>query len=492
MKNVLKAFGIIALVTIIGFSFAACGDDSGGGGGEGNNPQTETYTGTSGGTTYTLKITENTARYTAQNGDGYELTAGSKKSTGKVNNVAGSVLTLKPSREGADSFTATVSGSNLTNLSGNTTWDDGTPFSAPGALTGSTDPGTGGNSKTWTVVADSKFDINTVVDAIAYGNDKFVAGSRNGKMAYSSDGVTWTAVTDSKFGTSPIYGIVYGNDKFVAVGDSGKIAYSSNGINWTAVTTDIFDVRDDNTHTTTKQPINGIAYGNGIFVAGGLGALTGYSTDGVTWRGLNSGPFYLSTGWKEPIKNIAFGNSTFVSVGGGGMSSSGIIAYSTLTPNSVFGDPIMWNKAENGPKYSNMYYIKEIAYGNGLFVVVNSGGYMATSSDGITWTEGTTGSSFYSINVIAYGNNTYIATGSSICYYSSDCITWTSGRRIFGDQITNDEGTGYPNVLALAYGNGKFVAGGGGGKIAYLSAIKTINDWCNGELNRYTIFYVNK
>jgi len=32
MKNVLKAFGIIAFVTIIGFSMAACDDDSGGGG----------------------------------------------------------------------------------------------------------------------------------------------------------------------------------------------------------------------------------------------------------------------------------------------------------------------------------------------------------------------------------------------------------------------------------------------------------------------------
>jgi len=32
MKNVLKAFGVIALAAIIGFSFAACGDDDGGGG----------------------------------------------------------------------------------------------------------------------------------------------------------------------------------------------------------------------------------------------------------------------------------------------------------------------------------------------------------------------------------------------------------------------------------------------------------------------------
>ena len=44
MKNVLKAFGIIAIVAVIGFSMAACGGDDGGGnntggntGGNGNN-----------------------------------------------------------------------------------------------------------------------------------------------------------------------------------------------------------------------------------------------------------------------------------------------------------------------------------------------------------------------------------------------------------------------------------------------------------------------
>jgi len=35
MKNVLKVFGIIAIVAVIGFSFAACGDSGGGGGGTG-------------------------------------------------------------------------------------------------------------------------------------------------------------------------------------------------------------------------------------------------------------------------------------------------------------------------------------------------------------------------------------------------------------------------------------------------------------------------
>jgi len=98
----------------------------------GGNPQTATYTGTAGGTSYTLKVT----------GDSYELTAGTKKSSGTVNNVSGGVLTLKPSNA-ATTFTATVSGTSLIALNDTITWTDNTTAAGPGTLTGGTNPGTG-------------------------------------------------------------------------------------------------------------------------------------------------------------------------------------------------------------------------------------------------------------------------------------------------------------------------------------------------------------
>jgi len=115
-----KARSVLALA-VIGFSMAAC---SGG---------TATYTGTSNGETYTLKITAD--RYAAQGGDDYELTAGTKKSAGKVDSAAGGVLTLKPSNA-AVTFTANVSGSSLTGLNGTVTWTDNVATAAPGALSG--------------------------------------------------------------------------------------------------------------------------------------------------------------------------------------------------------------------------------------------------------------------------------------------------------------------------------------------------------------------
>jgi hypothetical protein len=73
MKNLYKV--IIAIVAVIGFSFAACGDD---GGGTAAAPQSVTYISKDGdGNIYTLEITENTkrsARYAANEGDDFKFT----------------------------------------------------------------------------------------------------------------------------------------------------------------------------------------------------------------------------------------------------------------------------------------------------------------------------------------------------------------------------------------------------------------------------------
>jgi formylglycine-generating enzyme required for sulfatase activity len=72
----------------------------------------------------------------AQSGDAYELTAGSKKSTGTVSNVSGGTLTLKPSNADAI-FTATITGANLTALNGTVTWTgETTATNLPGTFGG--------------------------------------------------------------------------------------------------------------------------------------------------------------------------------------------------------------------------------------------------------------------------------------------------------------------------------------------------------------------
>ena len=64
------------------------------------------------------------------------------------------------------------------------------------------------------------------ITAIAYGREMFVAGGEDGKMAYSTDGLTWTALANSGFGATQVNSIAFGNGTFVVVGNDGKIAYS--------------------------------------------------------------------------------------------------------------------------------------------------------------------------------------------------------------------------------------------------------------------------
>jgi len=134
MKN-WKQLTVMAIAAIIAltFAFIACGGDD-----DGNPPQTETYSGTAGGSTYTLKITE-AARYVAQVGDSYVLTVttgGTTKTSSGTVTKSGNELELTPSSPGASSFTVTVSTAGITAMTGTITFTDGNPpQEAPATIT---------------------------------------------------------------------------------------------------------------------------------------------------------------------------------------------------------------------------------------------------------------------------------------------------------------------------------------------------------------------
>jgi uncharacterized protein (TIGR02145 family) len=138
-----------SILFALAFTFHACGSGDGddsdpGNGGDGN--LTATYSGISGGKTYTLKITKSisgaaylpksisSAAYSPKAGDSYILTVDGKTSTGTVSSFANGTFTLKPSNAEA-TFTATVSGDNLAEMSGTITWSDNTTEPAPSELT---------------------------------------------------------------------------------------------------------------------------------------------------------------------------------------------------------------------------------------------------------------------------------------------------------------------------------------------------------------------
>jgi len=374
---------IVALVAVIGFLMAACDD-----GGGGNKPQIVTYTGTLSGTAYTLKITEKTARYAAQSGDAYELTAGSNKSSGTVSNVSGNVLTLKPSNANT-TFTATVSGSSLIALNGTITYTNGTTADAPGTINGNGNGNGNGdgyvNANGWTIVDVSSIfgTARSAINAITYGNGKYVAGGANGKIAYSTNGIKWSiADTGTIFeyyssleGTryASVNGIAWGKDKFVAVGSNSIVATSPDGITWTAIPeTNAFTYTNQSGTDNIKLSIGSIAYGKDKFVAGCTNGHIAYSSDGLTWTAINPKSLFNNYGFDVTVyvKAIAYdGSGKFVAVG----SHREDIAYSS--------DGINWKIPEVD---EDIYIYNAIAYGGGKFVAVAGDGEIATSPDGVT------------------------------------------------------------------------------------------------------------
>ena len=309
----------------------------------------------------------------------------------------------------------------------------------------------------WTAVTNTSFDKNDTINDIAYGDGRFVAvgQDRGGKMAYSSDGVTWTVVSNSTFGRSWISGIAYGLNRFVAVGHEGTIAYSSDGINWTAVKKTPF----------RRNDIYGVVYGNGMFVAWAFAKDMAYSPDGITWTAVKNTPFK----GKEGIKIVHCGDKFFA-------------FHHTYETDRIASstDGKTWTVVKSNPlgKKAPIY---TVAHANGQFVALGIQ-TLAYSPDGITWTA--EAASLYvpiflysaGVNDIAYGDGTFVIVGSNgKTAYSSDLINWTTiADSTFPFSYTSDRsGFTYDgDIWDIAYGNGRFVATGRDGRMAYWDGIR--------------------
>jgi len=340
-------------------------------------------------------------------------------------------------------------------------------------------------SWTWTAVTDSTFpnDIFGDINAIAYGNGRFVAVGGSGKMAYSADGENWTAVEDSTFGTGysdDINAIAYGNagnagGRFVAGGDSGKMAYSEDGEKWTAV-------EDSTFPNNNKGNINAIAYGNNRFVAVGGSGKMAYSEDGENWTAVEDSTFPAESSYDlgdnvltflYSINSIAYGGGRFVAGG-----SDGTMAYSADGEN--------WTAVEDSKFTFSIY---AIAYGNNKFAAGGYLGEMAYSVDGENWTAVTdstiweypytidnidepfTSMLHTHINAIAYGSNRFVAVSEQgKMAYSADGASWTAvaDSKFLTTYTFEDETfTSTIDINGIAYGGGRFVAVGENGKMAY-------------------------
>ncbi len=141
------------------------------------------------------------------------------------------------------------------------------------------------------------------------------------------------------------------------------------------------------------------------------------------------------------VYDIAYGNGLYVIVGSDGANNARIV---TSTDGGT------WTaRTHNFPAGDYPIYV---AFVNGVFLAGGTGGKLSTSTDGETWTARTTGHS-NTISSLGYGNGIYLmgASGGTL-YSSTDLATWTSRTSGF---------TVLESVQSIAYGNGIWIIGGG-------------------------------
>jgi uncharacterized delta-60 repeat protein len=235
---------------------------------------------------------------------------------------------------------------------------------------------------------------------------------------------TWTS---RHSGGNNFNGVAFGNGTFVAVGDNGTIFTSPDGIAWTQ------------RFPTLAYSLNGITYGyasgtGDIFIAVGDHGTILTSPDGISWTPKTSG----KTG---DLNGIAYGNGTFVAVGD--TLTSGVILTST--------DGNTWTP-QGGSLVSRL--LNGVTYGGGTFVAVGQTTVrrilILTSPDGITWTQQAVPPPYFvPLYGVTYGNGTFVTVGDYARILTSpDGVNWTHGNLL-----------DY-NVWGVTHGNGTFVAVG--------------------------------
>ncbi|WP_338553707.1 S-layer homology domain-containing protein [Paenibacillus sp. KS-LC4] len=250
--------------------------------------------------------------------------------------------------------------------------------------------------------------------------------------AYASTALdNWTARTSGS--TDTMYGVAYGNGVFVAGGD--KIVTSTDGVTWSAVTS-----------PPGFSFLASVSYGGGLFIGVGWSGNLFTSPDGTTWTGQSSGT-------SSVLRDAVYGNNLYVVVG-----DNGYILTST--------DGVTWTSRAS----STSSALNRITYGNGKYVAVGNQGTIVTSTDGINWTSSTSGTT-NQLYGAAYGNGVFVATGyEELILTSADGVTWTQRQRIPGTDPMFPAAYAYYRAI---YDNGRFIVAGQSGKL--LSSSDGIN-----------------
>ena len=201
---------------------------------------------------------------------------------------------------------------------------------------------------------------------------------------------------------------------------------------------------DISTITKTGTTTNGmdIAYDGSSVYMTGMATVLLSSTDGIAWT--------TQTTFTTAVHGIAYGNGIWLAVDKGGKMKTSTDSVTWVTGSATFG-------LSSSDRRSIAY---GLIGGQPMWVIpsgpeVSGNTYVRTSTDTITWNSVSANQTTGSLNVVAYngGNSTFVAagTGSGGFRASTDAVTWNTGSPAF-----------YQAVTSITSNNIIFVAGSSG------------------------------
>lgn len=289
------------------------------------------------------------------------------------------------------------------------------------------------------------------LQSVTRGGNLFVSVGEG--IVSSTDTYEWTerlAFTGTLANT--LYGVTYANltafTGFVAVGkgqifdystgltqtvDTNLIYYSANGTAW------------NNVNTLTSNGFYGVASNGTKIVAVGENGVIYYSENGADWLGVNevtvisaneaTDQLILTNTAGFAVNDVVRFTDSFSSITSGtSYYIVNVVSTTQVQISTTLGGSVL-NLTAGSPAFRTRMYaypetdtLRDIAYGNGVFIAVGDNGLIRTSSDAISWTTETSGTVENLTGVSYKQSGEFIAVGdnNTVLLTTDSGSTWTS------------------------------------------------------------------
>jgi hypothetical protein len=275
---------------------------------------------------------------------------------------------------------------------------------------------------------------DAVLNAIAFGQNLFVAVGSGGTVLRSADGADWTS--SATLTNQPnLTGIAYGGGRFVAVGEDGTnsvILTSSDATVWT---------RDDVPGTSCGYTV---AFGGGLFVVVGCPGQLLNSGDGASWTNVAAQVYN--------VQGLAYGNRTLVAT--------------AIDKVLTSQDGIVWasHDVPIPPRLGRVGFVGSLffALSSGISYNPDAINGLGVSEDGTNWGQAmlwTNGKSTFNLSMPAYGAGLYVAVGNSYDSVSNVFSAFSFVSRD-GRNWTRQSLDTKDSLIQVAYAYNQFIAVG--------------------------------